>query len=102
MDRLLVTSGKGGVGTSVMATLTALTAAEREARVLVVDASEGGGSLHHLFGVRPTNSLWMLANPRSTPDDVLIAVDDNLTLVAGGTSGAAQAPQTDHERRSAL
>ena len=102
MHRLLVASGKGGVGTSIIASLTALSAAEREERVLLVDASEGGGSLHHLFGARPTNSLWMLADPHSYPDDTLIALDDNLTLVAGGTSGTAVAPTTDHERRAAL
>jgi len=99
---LLVASGKGGVGTSVVASLLALTAAERGDRVLLVDASEGGGTLHHLFGVRPAQSLWMLTDSRLGPDDVMIAIDEQLTLVAGGTSGAANAPASDHERRSAL
>jgi flagellar biosynthesis protein FlhG len=102
MHRLLVASGKGGVGTSVIAALSALSAAEHEVRVLVVDASEGGGTLHHLFGVRPMNSLWMLSDQRANPDDVLITVDDNLTLVAGGTSGAAVPPASDRDRRVAL
>jgi flagellar biosynthesis protein FlhG len=99
---LLVASGKGGVGTSVIAALHALAAAERGDRVLLVDASEAGGALHHLFGARPTQSLWMLTDSRSHPDDVLIQIDDKLTLVAGGTSGTAVAPATDRERRSAL
>jgi flagellar biosynthesis protein FlhG len=102
MHRLLVASGKGGVGTSVVAALAALSAAERDLRILLVDASESGGTQHHLFGVRPTNSLWMLADERSNPDDALIALDDNLTLVAGGMSGAAVTPATDRERRAAL
>ena len=102
---LLVASGKGGVGTSIVAALTAMSAAERGERVLLVDASEGGGTLHHLFGVRPTHSLWMLTDSRLHPDQALIAIDDRLTLVAGGTSGSsgtAVAPASDHERRSAL
>src|SRR5437879_11471622 len=82
---LLVTSGKGGVGTSMIAALTAISAAERGERVLLVDASEAGGTLHHLFGVRPTHSLWMLTDSRLHPDDALIPIGDNLTLVAGGT-----------------
>src|SRR5262249_16083948 len=102
VDSLLVASGKGGVGTSVIASLTALGAAERRDRVLLVDANEGSGTLHHLFGVRPTSSLWMLADERMHPNDVLMRVDENVTLVAGGTSGAATAPTTDAERRSAL
>jgi len=99
---LLVASGKGGVGTSVVAALHALAAAERGDRVLLIDANEGGGSLHHLFGARPTHSLWMLCDPRAVPEDLPIAIDHNLTLVAGGTSGAAVAPATDAERRDAL
>ncbi|MEP6494801.1 MAG: P-loop NTPase [bacterium] len=99
---LLVASGKGGVGTSVVAALAAMSAAERGERVLLVDASEGGGTLHHLFGVRPTHSLWMLTDARSQPDEALTDIGDGLTLVAGGTSGAAMAPANDAERRAAL
>jgi MinD-like ATPase involved in chromosome partitioning or flagellar assembly len=102
IDSLLVASGKGGVGTSVIASLAALSAAERGDRVLLIDANEGGGTLHHLFGVRPTASLWMLLDERTQPADVLMSISEGLTLVAGGTSGTAAAPSTDAERRSAL
>lgn len=99
---VLVASGKGGVGTSCIASLLAIAAAERGERVLLVDATESTGSLHHLFGVRPTQSLWMLADARLRPEDGVIDVQDNLTLVAGGTSADAMTPPTDHHRRSAL
>lgn len=99
---LLVASGKGGVGTSIVAALSALSAANRGEAVLLVDATEGGGSLHHLFGVRPAHSLWMLNDSRVAPGDVLIPLGDGVTLVAGGTSGDAVPPGTDHERRAAL
>jgi MinD-like ATPase involved in chromosome partitioning or flagellar assembly len=101
-DTLLVTSGKGGVGTSIVAALFALTAAESGRRVLLVDATEGGGTLHHLFGVRPKHSLWMLSHPRVSASDALTSIDETLTLVAGGTSGAAVAPTSDAQRRAAL
>ena len=99
---LLVTSGKGGVGTSLIAALTALTAAECGKRVLLVDACESGGSLHHLFGVRPTHSLWMLSHPRIQANDALVTIDETLMLLPGGTSGAAVAPTSDDDRRAAL
>jgi flagellar biosynthesis protein FlhG len=102
---VLVSSGKGGVGTSMVAALAAIAASERGEKVLLVDATELGGSLHHLFGVRPTKSIWMLSDSRTHPDETLIDVGDNLTLVAGGTSGLggnAVSPVNDHERRSAL
>ena len=97
---MLVTSGKGGVGTSMIAALTALTAAESGKRVLLVDACESGGTLHHLFGVRPTHSLWMLSHPRIMPRDALVTVDETLMLLPGGTSGAAVAPRSAALQRS--
>jgi len=99
---LLVASGKGGVGTSMIAALLALTAAESGKRVLLVDACESGGTLHHLFGVRPTHSLWMLSHPRIMPRETLLAVDETLMLLPGGTSGAAVAPTSDDDRRASL
>lgn len=99
---LLVTSGKGGVGTSMIAALTALTAAECGKRVLLVDACEAGGSLHHLFGVKPKHSLWMLSHPRILPNEALVPIDETLMLLPGGTSGAAVAPTSDDDRRAAL
>jgi Mrp family chromosome partitioning ATPase len=56
---LLVASGKGGVGTSIVAALTAMSAAERGERVLLIDASEGSGTLHHLFA-SGQRTVWML------------------------------------------
>jgi flagellar biosynthesis protein FlhG len=102
MRKLLVASGKGGVGTSIVASLAALSATTRGERVLLVDASEGGGSLHHLFGVRPANSLWMLSDSRWQVDDLLIPIHDGLTLIAGGTSGGALPPANDNQRHTAL
>jgi flagellar biosynthesis protein FlhG len=98
---LLVASGKGGVGTSIVATLLALTAAAGDERVLLVDATESGGTLHHLFGARPARSLWMLGRSGDSRDTV-IAIDETLSLIAGGTSGGAAAPRNDAERRASL
>ena len=99
---LLVASGKGGVGTSTLATLMALSAAHGDSRVLLIDATESGGTLHHLFGVRPSRSLWMLSRPNAELLDTLVAVDDTLNLIAGGTSAGAVTPRNDDERRAAL
>ena len=101
-ETLLVASGKGGVGTSVLATLMALSAAHDDRRVLLVDATESGGTLHHLFGVRPARSLWMLARPNAELRDTLMAIDETLTLIAGGTAGGATPPRNGDERRAAL
>lgn len=99
---VLVASGKGGVGTSCIAALLAIAAAERGERVLLVDAVEASGTLHHLFGARPTQSLWMLGDTRLQPENGLIDVGENLTLMPGGSSADALTPPDDHYRRTAL
>jgi MinD-like ATPase involved in chromosome partitioning or flagellar assembly len=99
---LLVASGKGGVGTSMIAALAALAASARGERVLLVDASESGGGLHHLFAVRPTSGIWTLTDTRTPVDDALITINDRLTLVASQTNGGGPSPATDVERRTAL
>jgi MinD-like ATPase involved in chromosome partitioning or flagellar assembly len=71
---LLVTSGKGGVGTSMIAALTALTAAKVGASCSLTRGVER--NLHHLFGVRPTHSLWMLSHPRIQANDALVTIDE--------------------------
>jgi MinD-like ATPase involved in chromosome partitioning or flagellar assembly len=99
---LLVASGKGGVGTSTLAAMMATAAAERGERVLLVDATESGGTLHHLFGVRPASSLWMLTEHDVRATDVLNPMEERLTFVAGGTSAGAVAPTSQVDRRTAL
>jgi flagellar biosynthesis protein FlhG len=99
---LLIASGKGGVGTSMIAALAALAAAARGQRVLLVDASESGGGLHHLFALRPTTGMWALTNTRTPVDDALIQINDRLTLIAGGTNAGGPTPTTDVDRRTAL
>src|SRR5205085_10677266 len=56
---LLIASVKGGVGTSMVSALVALTAVDGGDNVLLVDCREAGGTLHHLLGVRPTHRLGM-------------------------------------------
>ncbi|HTR77948.1 MAG TPA: AAA family ATPase [Gemmatimonadaceae bacterium] len=99
---LLVASGKGGVGTSVTASLVALTAVERGERVLLVDATEGAGMIHQLFGLRPERSLWQLYSTRVHPNEVVLSVTDQFSVVAGGSSAGAEPPQDDQRRRNAL
>src|SRR5215813_5855470 len=99
---LLFASGKGGVGTSIIATLAAIAAAARGERVLLVDASESGGGLHHLFGVRPSTSIWALTNKHTPIDDALTPINERLMLVAGGTSAGGPMPATDVDRRTAI
>ena len=53
-------SGKGGVGKSVLAVLLANALARQGRRVLLLDGSQNQGNLHILLGVRPAAPLTAL------------------------------------------
>ncbi len=74
-----VGSGKGGVGTSTIAALLAATMAEQGHRVLLIDAGQRIGGLHHLLGVEPRGSLGQLRGERE-PSQLLVPVAERLSL----------------------
>jgi flagellar biosynthesis protein FlhG len=96
---ILVASGKGGVGTSITASLLALSCASRGARVLLIDGNDGNGAMHHLFGVRPALSLESLIDRNVGVDDVLIPLDERLTMVASRPASADQLAISADARR---
>lgn len=79
-----VGSGKGGVGTSTVAALLAATMAEAGHRVLLVDAGQRLGGLHHLLGVEPAGSLGQLRGDRE-PHHLLVPVAERLSLFPAST-----------------
>jgi MinD-like ATPase involved in chromosome partitioning or flagellar assembly len=75
-----VGSGKGGVGTSTVAALLAATMAAAGHRVLLVDAGQRLGALHHLLGVEPAGSLSELRGGERMPNELLVPVAERLFL----------------------
>ncbi len=96
----LVASGKGGVGTSVTASLLALGCAAAGARVLLVDGHEGHGALHLLFAVRPERSLDALRDAAVPLADVLMELGGRFTLVASKPASDEQLLLTPEDRRT--
>ncbi len=85
---VVVGSGKGGVGTSVVAALLGLEAMRRGEHVLLVDADEAVGSLHLMFGISdPGPGLGSLRQAGVTPDSLLFEVSPGLALFPGGGGG---------------
>lgn len=102
-DALVVAGGKGGVGTSTVAALLALRAAEEGRSTLLVDAGAGHGTLHLLLGVGSGPGLAALRGGSVTPRDLLVHVADGLALVtAGAGEGDADEPVGPVERRALL
>lgn len=103
---LLVASGRGGSGTTLVAALLAVSAAGEGKRVLLIDADDFVGPLAMTLGVTPRASWADLRGGRVTAQDVATPVSATLTLVAGGAPrvGAdhAATPMTAAERRACM
>jgi flagellar biosynthesis protein FlhG len=84
---VLVGSGKGGVGKSLLSILLAAEAASAGRRVLLFDADMNLGTLHVLLGLRPAARVDALLDSELEPADLVCQVTRNLWLLPG-TCGA--------------
>lgn len=78
---IVVGSGKGGVGKSVVSALLAQRLAAEGRRVLLVDGSQNLGNQHVLFGIHRGATLEHLLTDAVSPRDLLVNVTENLLLL---------------------
>ncbi len=97
---IVIGSGKGGVGKSVLAVLTAQALGERGLRVLLLDGSQNLGHLQVLLGVAVQARLEQLARGEATPESLLHRVTERIWLVPGdsGAEGLYALPAVDSAR----
>ena len=88
-EAVVIGSGKGGVGKSLIAAALAVELARRGRRTLLVDGAQNQGNLHVLFGARPSESLAALAAGEVAPEDLLVPVAENLWLVPADSGAEA-------------
>ena len=78
---LVVGSGKGGVGKSVLSVLLAERVAADGRRVLLVDGDQNMGNLHVLLGLARANRLENVLNETAAPRDLLVPVAERIHLL---------------------
>jgi len=78
---IVVGSGKGGVGKSVVSALLAQRLAADGRRIMLVDGSQNLGNLHVLFGVQRGARLEHLLTDSASPRDLLVQVNPHLWLL---------------------
>jgi len=92
---LIVGSGKGGSGTSLVSAILALTTAAEGRRTLLIDADQAFAMQHLLFGVEGGPGLAAL-RAGAQPEDLLITAAPNLELIS------CTAPTEDYESRLSI
>jgi flagellar biosynthesis protein FlhG len=86
---VVVGAGKGGVGTSTIATLLAAAMSEDQ-RVLLVETGHQLGVVHHMLGVEPRRTLDDLRAGRAEPEELLVPVAERLTLLSAHSPPTAE------------
>ncbi len=89
---IAVTSGRRGVGQSVVVVLLGLALSRLGKKVLLVDAALGQASLHTFLGVSPRLGIGDVLAGRRALAEVIIKGPDGLEILpaaAGGTAAAA-------------
>ena len=105
---IVIGSGKGGVGKSVVSVLLAGRLAMEGRRVLLVDGSQNMGNLHVLLGIQRSSRLEHLLADGVAARDLLVPVHERLSLLPAdsGAEGLYALGATDrarlHHRLSAL
>ena len=80
-EAVVLGSGKGGVGKSVLSVLLAAALARAGRRVLLLDGSQNQGNLHVLLGVHPARRLSALLAGEAGPRDLLLPLAERLWLL---------------------
>jgi flagellar biosynthesis protein FlhG len=80
-SRIVVGSGKGGVGKSVVSVLLAAAAAERGREVLLLDGEQNLANLNVLLGIGARGSIESVLGGRGRVEDLVQPVAENLWLL---------------------
>ena len=95
---IVIGSGKGGVGKSLLAALLAAELARGGRRVLLFDACQNQGNLHVLLGLRPAARLEQLLSGEVGPEDLVIEAAERLWLLPGDSGDEALYGLTSADR----
>lgn len=86
-EKILIASGKGGVGKSTIASFLARESAQKGHKVLLIDADPGLGALDIMLGVqeRVMNTWLDIETDNCESENALIEVAENLSLLPSPT-----------------
>ena len=93
-EKILIASGKGGVGKSTVASFLGKQASEKGRKVLLIDADAGLGALDMLLGVgdKIMNTWVDVAAENCSHTEALVSVSEGLSLLP--SPGPARKPGT--------
>ena len=98
---ITVTSGKGGVGKTNIATNLAIGFAKEGKRVVLMDADLGLANVNVILGIIPKYNLYHLVRRQRTLEDIIMKTEYGIEIIAGA-SGFAKVANLNHDEREAF
>ncbi len=101
---IVVCGAVGGIGTSTVSTLLALTASQEPRKTMLVDTDENVGALHRILAVESTGALRALLDPARSIESLVVQVGAHCDLLPGGEHSpkAKSMPFDPTARRTAM
>lgn len=99
---LSLTSGKGGVGKTMLTSNLASYLADRGSKVLIFDADLGMANVEIFFGARPTGTLLDVMKGQKSVREILCEIAPGISLLSGGSGLPEFSAMNNFQRRSLL
>jgi len=80
-----ITSGKGGVGKTVLLSNVAIHLGRQGKKVLILDGDLAMANVDIAFGVRPKGTIYDVINGKKIMNDIIIEVAPSVFLIPGGS-----------------
>ncbi|PIE97885.1 MAG: ATP-binding protein [Treponema sp.] len=97
---IAITSGKGGVGKTNVATNMGIAYAKMGKRVIVIDADLGLANINVMMNIIPQYNLYHVIKKQKKMSEIIIDTKYGLKLVAGASGFSKIANMTEEERNS--
>lgn len=94
-----ITSGKGGVGKTMLSVNLAISMARAGKKVLLFDGDLGLANVNVLLGIIPEYNLYEVMRGKRKLDDVIISTNYGIDIIAGA-NGISQLANLDEEQRN--
>ncbi|WP_041641290.1 MinD/ParA family protein [Magnetococcus marinus] len=98
---LAVTSGKGGVGKTLVSVNLAVRFAQRGLKVLIIDADLGLANIDVVLGVTPKYNMADVLSGNQSLDDVVVQGPEGIYILPAA-SGVAELSDLSEEQRASL
>ena len=97
---ITVTSGKGGVGKTNVATNMGIAYAQMGKKVIVIDADLGMANINVMMNLIPQYNLYHVMRKQKRMSEIILDTDYGIKLIAGASGFSKIANMTEDERNS--